>query len=57
MKKCANCDNELHGWVRPWHQCHRCGKEFCGLCGDKLIDKTLRCQGCRSVKLDVRSIL
>ncbi len=57
MKRCANCKTDIPDRVQPWHKCQSCGKEFCGLCGDKLIDSTMRCRDCRSGRMEVRSIM
>jgi CO dehydrogenase/acetyl-CoA synthase gamma subunit (corrinoid Fe-S protein) len=58
MRNCANCNLEISGWVRPWHKCQACGKEFCGVCGDKLIDSSMRCKECRNEKnLNVRRLI
>jgi len=47
MKKCAQCKNMIPDRVQPWHKCQTCGKEFCGVCGDKIVDSTMRCRECR----------
>ena len=57
MKKCVSCGHDMPDRVQPWHKCTSCGKEFCGLCGDKLIDSNMRCRECRSGKIDVRSLM
>jgi len=57
MKRCVSCGHDMPDRVQPWHKCTSCGKEFCGLCGDKLIDSNMRCRECRSGKIDVRSLM
>ena len=58
MKNCSNCGKEIGAFVQPWHKCLSCGKEYCGLCGDRVVDKNQRCKDCRAGgRLQVRSLL
>lgn len=56
MKMCSNCRKDIP-MVQPWHKCVVCGKEFCGYCGDRLIDNNMKCRECRAGKIDVKSLL